>query len=129
MSLYASGVVRIISEPQLKSFDSGNVVVNFAGGISEGKDKDGNYINNAIDVEIWGKSAEIVFDKLKKGDSLFVTGNIRRNEWATKMTPELQEACLKYPEVLKLIEKRSKHSLSVARFEFLPRTASSESAF
>jgi single-stranded DNA-binding protein len=121
MSLYASGVVRIISDPQLKSFESGNVVVNFAGGIAEGKDKDGNYINNAIDVEIWGKSAEIVYDKLKKGDSLFVTGNIRRNEWATRMTPELEQACSEYPEVLKLIEKRSKHSLSVARFEFLPR--------
>ena len=113
MSLYSSGVVRIISEPQLKSFDSGNVVVNFAGGINEGKDKDGSYINNAIDVEIWGKSAEIVYDKLKKGDSLFVTGNIRRNEWMDKETGD----------------KRSKHSLSVARFEFLPRTASSESAF
>jgi single-strand DNA-binding protein len=105
MSLYASGVVRIISEPQLKSFDSGNVVVNFAGGITEGKDKDGNYINNAIDVEIWGKSAEIVYDKLKKGDSLFVTGNIRRNEWQDKETGD----------------KRSKHALSVVRFEFLPR--------
>jgi len=105
MSLYASGVVRIISEPQLKSFDSGNVVVNFAGGITEGKDKDGNYINNAIDVEVWGKSAEIVYDKLKKGDSLFVTGNIRRNEWQDKETGD----------------KRSKHALSVVRFEFLPR--------
>lgn len=105
MSLYASGVVRIISEPQLKSFDNGNVVVNFAGGITEGKDKDGNYINNAIDVEIWGKSAEIVYDKLKKSDSLFVTGNIRRNEWQDKETGD----------------KRSKHALSVVRFEFLPR--------
>ena len=113
MSLYSSGVVRIISEPQLKSFDSGNVVVNFAAGINEGKDTEGNYINNAIDVEIWGKSAEIVYDKLKKGDSLFVTGNVRRNEWMDKDSGT----------------KRSKHSLSVARFEFLPRPASSEVAF
>jgi len=110
MSLYASGVVRIISEPQLKLFDSGKVVVNFAGGINEGKDKDGNYINNAIDVEIWGKSAEIVYDKLKKGDSLFVTGNIRRNEWQDKETGD----------------KRSKHALSVVRFEFLPRSKMDE---
>ena len=113
MSLYASGVVRIISEPQLKSFDSGNVVVNFAGGINEGKDKDGFYINNAIDVEIWGKNAEIVFDTLKKGDSLFVTGNVRRNEWQDKDSGD----------------KRSKHSLSVARFEYLPRSKPEEPAF
>ena len=58
MSLYASGIVRLITEPALRSFDSGTTVANFAGGIIEGKDKQGNYINNAIDVEIWGKSAE-----------------------------------------------------------------------
>lgn len=113
MSMYASGVVRIISEPQFKVFDSGSMVVNFAGGITEGKDKNGDYINNAIDVEIWGKSAEIVYDKLKKGDSLFVTGNIRRNEWLDKETGA----------------KRSKHRLSSERFEFLPRPALSEPAF
>jgi hypothetical protein len=39
MSLYASGIVRIISEPALRSFDSGTMVANFAGGIMEGKDK------------------------------------------------------------------------------------------
>jgi hypothetical protein len=67
MSLYASGIVRIISEPALRSFDSGTMVANFAGGIMEGKDKNGNYINNAIDIEIWGKSAEVVVDRCKKG--------------------------------------------------------------
>jgi hypothetical protein len=66
MSLYASGIVRIITEPALRSFDSGTMVANFAGGIMEGKDKQGNYINNAIDIEIWGKSAEIVVDRCKK---------------------------------------------------------------
>jgi hypothetical protein len=39
MSLYASGIVRIITEPALRSFDSGTMVANFAGGIMEGKDK------------------------------------------------------------------------------------------
>jgi hypothetical protein len=51
MSLYATGIIRIISDPALRSFDSGTMVANFAGGIMEGKDKQGNYINNAIDVE------------------------------------------------------------------------------
>jgi hypothetical protein len=41
MSLYASGIVRIISDPALRSFDSGTMVANFAGGIMEGKDKQG----------------------------------------------------------------------------------------
>jgi single-strand DNA-binding protein len=110
MSLYASGIIRIITDPQLRTFDSGTMVANFAGGIQEGKDKDGNWINNAIDIEVWGKSAELIVDRCKKGDSIFVTGNIRRQEWADKETAA----------------KRSKHVFSVQRFEFLPRGAQSE---
>jgi single-strand DNA-binding protein len=110
MSLYASGIVRIISEPQLRAFDSGNMVCNFAGGIQEGKDKNGNWINNVIDIEAWGKSAEIITDKLRKGDSLLVSGTIRRQDWDDKKTGE----------------KRSKHVLSVNRFEFLPRGGNTE---
>ena len=110
MSIYASGIIRIITEPSLRTFDSGTMVANFAGGIQEGKDKDGNWINNAIDIEIWGKSAEVVVDRCKKGDSIFVTGNIRRQEWADKTTGD----------------KRSKHILSVQRFEFLPRAAQAD---
>jgi single-strand DNA-binding protein len=115
MSLYASGIVRIISDPALRSFDSGTMVANFAGGIMEGKDKQGNYINNAIDIEIWGKSAEVVVDRCKKGDCIMVSGSIKRQDWADKTTGD----------------KRSKHVLSVNRFEFLPRTsgASDEVAF
>ena len=106
MSLFASGIIRIISDPVLRSFDSGTQVANFAGGIQEGKDKNGNYINNVIDIEIWGKSAEVVVDKLKKGDSIMVTGNVKRQDWEDKKTGD----------------KRSKHVLAVNRFEFLPRT-------
>ena len=106
MSLFASGIIRIISDPVLRSFDSGTIVANFAGGIQEGKDKNGNYINNVIDVEIWGKSAEVVVDRCRKGDSIMVTGTVKRQDWADKATGD----------------KRSKHVLAVSRFEFLPRT-------
>ena len=115
MSLYASGIIRIITDPSLRTFDSGTMVANFAAGIQEGKDKDGNWINNAIDIEIWGKSAELVVDRCKKGDSIFVTGNVRRQEWSDKESGA----------------KRSKHVFSVQRFEFLPRVsgANEEVAF
>jgi single-strand DNA-binding protein len=116
MSLYASGIIRIISEPTLRSFDSGTQVANFAGGISEGKNaKTGEWINNVIDVEIWGKSAEVIVNKCRKGDSIMVTGNVKRSDWEDKKTGD----------------KRSKHVLAVSRFEFLPRAnnANDEPAF
>ena len=111
MSLYASGIIRIISDPTLRSFDSGTQVANFAGGISEGKDKNGNWINNVIDIEVWGKSAEVIVDRCKKGDSIMVTGNLKRQDWEDKKTGD----------------KRSKHVLAVSRFEFLPRAANNTS--
>lgn len=111
MSLYATGIIRIISEPQLRAFESGSMVANFAGGIMEGKDKQGNYVNNAIDVEVWGKSAEVIVDRCKLKDCIQVTGSIRRQEWNDKDTGA----------------KRSKHVLSVQRFEFLPRGAAAAS--
>jgi len=112
MSLYASGIIRIITEPQLRTFDSGTMVANFAGGITEGKDKTGNWINNAIDVEVWGKTAEIIADKLHKGDSIMVSGNVRRQEWMDKETGA----------------KRSKHVLNINRFEFMPRVGNTSSS-
>jgi single-strand DNA-binding protein len=115
MSLYATGIVRLITEPAMRTFDSGTMVANFAGGIQEGKDKNGEWINNAIDCEAWGKSAELIVDKLRKGDSILVTGPIRRQEWNDKETGA----------------KRSKHVLTVNRFEFMPRasTTNEEPAF
>lgn len=112
MSLYATGVIRILTEPQLKSFDSGTMVCSFIGGIPEGKDKNGNYLNNAIEVEAWGKSAEVITDRCSKGDCILISGNIRQQTWNDKNTGD----------------KRNKHTLSVARFEFLPRTASANTS-
>lgn len=105
MSLYTSGVVRIISDLRFKSFDTGKAVCNFSGGINDGKDSQGNYIKNAIDLEIWDKLGELVNDTCKKGDSIFVTGMLKRQEWDDKETGK----------------PRSKHILSVSRFEYLPR--------
>jgi len=110
MSLYASGIIRIISDIELKHLQSGTTVANFAGGINEGKDKSGNYIKNAMDVEVWGKSAEVIAENLKKGDAILASGNVRMQEWTEKETGK----------------NRRKHVLSVQRFEFLPRTATEQ---
>lgn len=110
MSLYASGIIRIISDIELKTLQSGTTVANFGGGIADGKDKNGNYIKNAIDVEVWGKSAEVISQNLSKGDVIMVSGNVRMQEWTDKETGK----------------NRRKHVLSVQRFEFLPRTTNEE---
>lgn len=115
MSIYASGILRILTVPERKSFDSGNYITKFYGGSSEGKDKDGNYINNAIDVEVWGKSGDILFGEnamLTKGDSVMVTGKIMQQSWVDKNTGE----------------KRFKPVFEASRLEFLPRGYEQQSA-
>ena len=111
MSLYASGIVRIISDMRLKTFDSGNVVLNFAGGILEGKDKDGEYIENVMDVEVWGEnSANAIQTYCNFKDCILVSGVVKMLTWLDKDTGK----------------DRRKHVLSVQRFEFLPRPTMDE---
>lgn len=105
MSLYAQGNVRVLTDPDIKYFESGTSVAKFLGGLNEGKDKDGNYINNAIEVEAWNKTAEVIINYAPKGSSIFVSGNIRQEEWEDKDTGA----------------KRRKHVLKAGRIELLPR--------
>ncbi len=112
MSLYAQGVVRVLTDPDVKYFDSGSSVVKFLGGLSEGKDKDGNYINNAIEVEVWNKTGEVVVNYCPKGSSLFASGNIRQEEWEDKDTGA----------------KRRKHVFKAGRIELLPRAGDGDGA-
>ena len=110
MSLYANGIVRIITKPEARYFESGSLVVNFVGGLHEGKDQNGNYIKNVIDCEAWGKVAETILERCNLMDSIMVTGSIRRQDWEDRETGA----------------KRSKHVLSIVRFEFLPRNTSDD---
>lgn len=105
MSLYAQGIVRVLTDPDAKYLETGSSVVKFLGGLSEGKDKSGNYINNSIEVEAWNKTGEVVINYCPKGSSLMVTGNIRMEEWEDKDTGA----------------KRRKHVLKAGRIELLPR--------
>lgn len=103
MTLQANGIIRIITEPELKEVGD-TVVLKFYGGIAEGKDRQGNYINNAIEVEVWGKQANTVQDYVGVKGSFMATGTIRQEQWEGKDG------------------KRSKHVFKVSRVELLPRS-------
>tara|TARA_Y100000004_G_scaffold58444_1_gene65063 strand:- start:287 stop:628 length:342 start_codon:yes stop_codon:yes gene_type:complete len=113
MTLQASGIIRILGDIELKNVGD-TTVAKFYGGINEGKDKNGNWINNAIDVEVWGRSGEIIKEKMGQGDSFYGIGKIVMNEWESDGG------------------KRRKHIFKCGRFEFLPRisdTSTSEVPF
>jgi single-stranded DNA-binding protein len=113
MSFYGAGVIRILTVPERRAFESGAYITTFYGGLSEGKDKDGNYIENAIDVKIWGKQGDIISGErplLGKGDSFVGSGKVVQEKWPDKETGQV----------------RSKHVLEIGRIELLPRAASDQ---
>jgi single-stranded DNA-binding protein len=107
MSIYATSNLRILTEPERKVFESGTYITRFYGGSYEGKDKDGNYIDNAIDVKVWGKQGDILFGEtalVGKGDTVTVNGKVLMEKW--------DDADGK---------SRSKHIVEASRIELLPR--------
>lgn len=110
MSLYATGVGRIISDIETRQVSDTSTVYKFAIGLNEGKDKNGEYIRNAIDVEIWNKAGEVVANYAGKGASVQLTGTIHKQEWIDKESGA----------------KRSKHIFKAGRAELLPRDTQGE---
>ncbi len=59
-----------------------------------------------VDLVVWGKQAETLKQYVKKGDPLFVEGRLKLESWQDKATGA----------------NRSKHSVTVNNFQFMPRT-------
>ena len=105
MSLYTTGTIRVITDPELKDIN-GTALVTFYGGSSEGKNKQGEYINNAIDCEVWGNQANTIIEWVGKGGSFQASGQILMDEWEDKQSGQA----------------RKKHKFKISRVELLPRT-------
>ena len=104
MSLYTTGTIRVLTEPELKNINE-TPLITFLGGSSEGKNKNGDYINNSIDCEIWGNQANIFLEWVDKGGCFQATGQILMDEWEDKETGK----------------PRRKHKFKIGRVELLPR--------
>ena len=72
---------RLGKDPEVKFFDSGNVVAKFTLADSSGRKDDPT---NWFDCEIWGKRAQILSDYVRKGHRLSVAGRVKTEEFTTK---------------------------------------------
>lgn len=110
MTLFTSGLVRVLTDPEAKYFESGSSVVRFYAGSYDGKTKDGEYINNAIEVQAWGKDGEIIINYCPKGSQVHIGGTLHMDEWIDKETGK----------------KRNRHYLKAMRVELPPRSGVDE---
>lgn len=98
---------NLTKDPELKYLQSGTTVAK--AGIAMNRsytDSDGNKQDNVdfIDIEAFGKTADIMSDYLKKGDPVIIEGRIRQQRWQTDNG-----------------QNRSKHDVVVERFTFVPK--------
>lgn len=96
---------NLTADPVIRNTGEGTSVTNFTiahNRTFKTKNGESNSEASFIDVELWGKQAEIFCQHMKKGRAVFVEGRLRQDRWQTKEG-----------------ENRSKIVLSASNFQFI----------
>ena len=86
---------NLTRDPELKFTSAGNAKCTFGIAINERwKDKDGNLKEDVtfLDCQCWGKTGEVIAERLRKGNPILIEGQIRQEEWEDKNTGEKKRA-------------------------------------
>ena len=78
---------RIGMQPEVKAFDSGKTLIRFSLATNESyKDKNGewNELTQWHTINAWGKTAEIMSQKINKGQEVLVEGRLVNQSYETK---------------------------------------------
>jgi single-strand DNA-binding protein len=78
--------------PELKTSRSGKPLVQVSVVVSVGQDSDGKDVGQWLRVACFGEVAERLAHQAKKGDRVYVEGNLTLNSWADKATGEARTA-------------------------------------
>ena len=78
---------RIGMQPEVKAFDSGKTLIRFSLATNESyKDKNGewNELTQWHTINAWGKTAEIMSQKINKGQEVLIEGRLVNQSYETK---------------------------------------------
>ena len=78
---------RIGMQPEIKAFDSGKTLIRFTLATNESyKDKNGEWNEHTQwhTINAWGKTAEIMSQKINKGQEVLVEGRLVNQSYETK---------------------------------------------
>lgn len=98
------------ADPVIRCFENGNQVAKFRLVTTERyKDKDGNKreLNEWHNVEAWGVPASIIDQYVRKGDRLYIEGNIHYEEYTDKTNAKKYQTIIRLREI-KLLTPRTK---------------------
>ena len=97
-------VGRAGRDPEVKYFESGTVVANLTLAVRGlRKDDDTEWFN----LEIWGKTAQVAADYVRKGSLIGVVGRIRTERWTDKTTGDERSKLVVSVNSLNLLGSKS----------------------
>lgn len=105
------------ADPDIRCFDNGGMVAKFRIVTSERyKDKEGNKreLNEWHNIEAWGVPAQIIDQYVRKGDRLYVEGNIHYEEYTDKNNEKRRQTIIRLRE-LKLLTPKQKQEDGLAQ--------------
>lgn len=97
------------ADPDIRCFENGNQVAKLRLVTSElYKYKDGNKreITEWHNIEAWGKPAQIIDEYVRKGDKLYVEGNIHYEEYTDKNNEKRRQTVIRLRELELLTPKK-----------------------
>ena len=98
-------VGRAGRDPEVKYFESGKVVCNFAIAVnrnSSNRDEPPDW----FDLELWDKTAEVAANYVKKGGLVGVTGSLKFDRWNDRSTGEERQKPVIRVDRLELLSSR-----------------------
>lgn len=75
-------VGRAGRDPEIRYFESGTMVANLTLAVNRRKDEDPDWFN----LEIWGKTAQVAADYVRKGSLIGVIGSMQFQKWTDRTT-------------------------------------------
>lgn len=77
---------NLTRDPELRETKNGTSVCNAAIAVNRSRKVEDEYVDEVsfFDLTIWGKYGELFARKLKKGDSVFVSGRLEQSRWETE---------------------------------------------
>ena len=105
-------VGRAGRDPEARYFESGTNVCNLTIAVNRRKkDEDPDWFN----LEIWGKTAEVAANYVRKGVLIGVTGSMHQDEWTDRQTGEKKTKWVVHVDKLDLLgSKRDSESYGSA---------------
>lgn len=80
-------VGRVGQNPEIRYFESGRVLAKFSIAVNRNSRSDQP---NWFAVELWGKTAEVAANYLRKGSTVGISGSLNLDEWTDPNTGEVR---------------------------------------